>query len=350
MGSFYTTVTTYGSTQEAIAEQLRPIKAYVSPTIDKYTIVYPEMDFADSPEQASERWKALSSSLNTPVLVAAVFDDDVLYYELWVNGNLVDTYNSDPDAYEEDIDPESVPEPVGGDVAKLCVVFSCKDPAAVQSVLHKKGGTYTFESDRHRDFVSAVGFPSASASTGYEYISQGELPDTLTREQLRLTTGCRHDAKRCENLDKLTTLLQYSSAVKDYERQCEYNADLYDPNLAIKQNPNAFGGLSSESKEWGGLISAFEVYKRDACNYASISDQLVDKYRLLWDANLTDAQLSSVVSFLSAPDGHAYMAGMRAVTNGISKELTPLVTSIAMRAEATYRKQVATILRPKAEE
>jgi len=42
MGSFYTTATTYGPTQEQVVAKVKNIKSYISPTKDKFTVFYPD--------------------------------------------------------------------------------------------------------------------------------------------------------------------------------------------------------------------------------------------------------------------------------------------------------------------
>jgi hypothetical protein len=72
------------------------------------------------PPGASSLWRDISKSLHVAILAAAVFDDDVLLYELWVDGELKDHYVSDTAVSDPDA-KRSGPE--GGDPRVLCSVF-----------------------------------------------------------------------------------------------------------------------------------------------------------------------------------------------------------------------------------
>jgi hypothetical protein len=122
------------------------------------------------------------------VLNAAVFDDDALYYELWVNGELKDTYVSNPKVMGLDT---NLVGPQGGDPQVLCSVFKCSDIERLVEILTavQTDTRYLFESERHADLAAVLGLPKASVGCGYAYIKQGECPDGLERAQFRQTTS-----------------------------------------------------------------------------------------------------------------------------------------------------------------
>ena len=83
MGLFYTTFTTLGPDATAVSAALKKLRraAFVSPTVEAYTVVYDqkteEQDFTEIEKLGVE----LSKACGAPVLAAALHDDDVLY--LW---------------------------------------------------------------------------------------------------------------------------------------------------------------------------------------------------------------------------------------------------------------------------
>jgi hypothetical protein len=184
MGSFYTTATTYGPTQEQVVAEVKSIKTYVAPTKDKFTVFYPDT-MSINPFEISKIFSSISKSLSSPLFVASVYDSDVFFYELWENGNLVDRYVSDPSAFGEG----DSRKPQGGDANKLCVMFSCKDSEKLEKILHteRTSGAYGFEEDRHAEVAEELGLPDHSVGYGYTYIQNGELPDGYKIEMFHET-------------------------------------------------------------------------------------------------------------------------------------------------------------------
>jgi hypothetical protein len=184
MGSFYTTATTYGPTQEQVVAEVKSIKSFISPTMDKFTVFYPDT-MSINPSDISKIFSGISEALSSPLFVASVYDSDVFFYELWENGKLVDRYNSDPSAFGDG----GSRKPKGGDVKKLCVIFPCKDSGKLEKILNTQrgGGAYVFEDDRHANVAEELGLPKHSVGYGYTYIQNGELPDGLTMEMLKET-------------------------------------------------------------------------------------------------------------------------------------------------------------------
>jgi hypothetical protein len=160
MGNFYATAVAVGTDQQSIVAELRDVAAYVSPLHDSYVIAYPNF-MALGPQRFSSLWKEVSKSLGVAVLSAAVFDDDVLYYELWVKGELKDRYVSDPSAFEPN---SKTSRPEGGNPKALCSVFKCSDVKRLTEVLTaiRSENRYVFETERHEDLARLLGIPMAS--------------------------------------------------------------------------------------------------------------------------------------------------------------------------------------------
>jgi hypothetical protein len=97
-------------------------------------------------------------------------DDDILYFELYVNGEKTDEYNSNPAYFGEDA-PD---EPTGGNAARLAAAFGTTDVAAIESALRKPD--YIFATDRHRDLAAALGLPEFSVGIGFTYAEAGDPP------------------------------------------------------------------------------------------------------------------------------------------------------------------------------
>src|SRR4051794_15044541 len=116
MGLTYANATIKGLSQEAVAAYLtsRGRNAFVSPTINGLTVIYHD-DFDDDFEYAAD----FSRQFSCPALVVYEFDDDLLNYQLYDAGRLIDDYDSFPAYFDDSKDPA----PSGGDAQKLCAAF-----------------------------------------------------------------------------------------------------------------------------------------------------------------------------------------------------------------------------------
>lgn len=196
MGNFYTNVTLRGSDQDSIAGYMTEQKrnAYVSPTVNGFTVVYDE----ECESQETSILEGLASNLSKrfgcPALAVLNHDDDILWYKLFEAGELTDEYDSFPDYF--DGDGEETAAPKGGDARKLCAAFDAGQNAAeVERILRAPNlDAYTFASDRHEDLVKSLGMPTFSVGCGYNYIDQDELPEGLEPDGLKHTGEGRPDA------------------------------------------------------------------------------------------------------------------------------------------------------------
>ena len=109
------------------------------------------------------------------------YDDDVLWYRLYIRGQKVDEYSSW-------IGIAGQPRVArGGDAEKLCRAFGSSNITDVEGVLRKPSegkNSYVFAVDRHADLARALGIPAFGVGKGYRYVADGELPDGLHPEDL----------------------------------------------------------------------------------------------------------------------------------------------------------------------
>ncbi len=170
MGSFYTNHTVRGPSQEKLLEWLHDRPAYVSKCDGGLSVVLDAECEDQDGEVLATLASEISSEFNCHVLAVLNHDDDVLYFELYENGNKIDEYNSSPAFFD---DSAGSYEPTGGNAAQLCKIFGAVDPDKVEAALR---GDYVFAFERHRDLAVALGLPMYSVGLGYNYVNEGELP------------------------------------------------------------------------------------------------------------------------------------------------------------------------------
>lgn len=181
MGNFYVNFSVKGAAPRQVADILERAgrRAIVTPSHGGYVVAYDEEADSQATRPILSVGSLLSREAGRPVLAVLNHDDDVLCYWLFEGGELADSYNSNPDAFDEE---EGAPPWQVGDAEKLCAsLVPAADPAAVEAILR---GDYVFAVDRHEQFAEALGLPSWSVGFGYGYVADGELEDDMDVSQL----------------------------------------------------------------------------------------------------------------------------------------------------------------------
>jgi hypothetical protein len=190
MGNFYTNYTLRGPSQQAVAAALAGRAAFVTPARNDCVVVFDEKSEEQKPKRIANLAAGLSRKLDCPVLAVLNHDDDLLWYRLYLNGELADEYDSSPRYFDSSAAPSA---PAGGDAQKLCSAFGASNVTEVERVLRRSSfdeGGYAFAVERHTDLAHALGIPAFGVGAGYRYVAQGELPEGLDEHDLiRVTRG-----------------------------------------------------------------------------------------------------------------------------------------------------------------
>lgn len=187
MGNFYINHTVRSTDLAAVRGMLKGRSAAITPVDRGCIVVFDESSEQGGPQAAQAVAAQLSAATNAPVLTALVLGDDVLMLFLCARGRLLDSYCSHPEAMDESESPEEGEPAWSGDARKLCEAFGVDAPDRVENILRRSRGdddSYTFETDRHRDLVNALGLSSFAVGYGYDYLRRGELPDELSSEDV----------------------------------------------------------------------------------------------------------------------------------------------------------------------
>ncbi|MFF4354276.1 hypothetical protein [Streptomyces sp. NPDC001530] len=215
MGSFYGNVLVARACEEVVpllggaasGAGDEGIPGYALPVGPRHTVIYPDPE-TGAPDLAGP----LSRLLGAPALGMYVFDSDVLLMSVYEDGELRHHYDSYPGYFDEgetDEDGEPVatddffdnptwPDPVGVDPeAFLPLAAGPVDRAALESVLRVipldpedgEDGRYVFANDQHYDVMATLGLNAPRLSTGFGYLSSGELPYETAADELVVLGG-----------------------------------------------------------------------------------------------------------------------------------------------------------------
>ncbi len=193
MGNFYVNYTLRGPTQQAVAAVLAGRASIVSPSQNGCVVVFDEESDEQNQEVIAELASRLSGRLKCPLLAVLNHDDDILRYQLFLDGDLMDEYDSTPGYFggseDEEDDDESSPvsEPEGGNAKLLCESFGVNAVREVERILRKPGLSedgYAFAFERHADLAAALGIADFGVGTSFIALTDGELPEDLDEKTL----------------------------------------------------------------------------------------------------------------------------------------------------------------------
>ncbi len=184
MGGFYTNYTLRGPSQQAVAAVLAGRKAVVTPQNNGCVVAYDEESDNQDMKCISELAARMSRSLHCPVLAVVDHDDDILWYQLYENGELTDEYDSTPGYFDPTAEPSP---PAGANAERLCAAFDLSNIDAVAAILRKSSfdaGGFVFAHERHTALVQALGLPEFAILNAYASFERGEYPDGLTAQDM----------------------------------------------------------------------------------------------------------------------------------------------------------------------
>ena len=180
MGNFYVNYTLRGVTQDAVAKALAGRTCIVSPSANDTVVAFDEESDDQDQQVISLLASELSRKLRCSVIAVLNHDDDILWYQLYKDGELLDEYDSSPGYFDASAEPSA---PVGGDAEKLCAAFGSEKTEDVARILRKSAfddDGYTFAFERHDDLVSALGISAFGVGTAYASFESDELPEGLS--------------------------------------------------------------------------------------------------------------------------------------------------------------------------
>jgi hypothetical protein len=182
MRLFYTTFTTQGPDHAKVMTALRDMRrsAFVSPTIERCTVVYDRKTEEQDFTEIEKLGKALSGALGAPILAAVLHDDDVLYLWLFQAGECCDFYDSLPQYFDPDAEPGP---PEGGNSAVLCETFGlARKKKRVETLLRanlldEELPEIPGELERHQALIRELGMPAFAAGVTYSSVEGNYLPE-----------------------------------------------------------------------------------------------------------------------------------------------------------------------------
>jgi hypothetical protein len=184
MGNFYVNYTLKGPEPQNVATALKGRKAFVTPQKNDCVVVFDQQSDEQDTDQIAALAKKLSKQLNCPLLAVLNHDDDILWYQLYENGQLTDQYNSAPSYFEPS---ENILPPAGGDPQKLCNAFGVDHNNDIKDILQRPSlgnNAYFFAFERHYDLINALEISDFALFTSYATLEQNEYPNGLAPDEI----------------------------------------------------------------------------------------------------------------------------------------------------------------------
>jgi hypothetical protein len=181
MGNKYVSFSVRRPDQQRVADVLKRAKrvAIVTPPQNDYVVAYDKEADNFITSEIHKVGILLSKEADALVFAVLNYDDDVLAYWLFEQGQLADSFDSNPD-FDKEVPTPSKTQ--GGDAHRLCDAFrATTTPAEVEAILR---GDYVFAVEQYQRLADLLGLPSWSVGFGYDYVADGDLEEELDDQQL----------------------------------------------------------------------------------------------------------------------------------------------------------------------
>lgn len=284
MGNFYTNYTLRGPSQESVAAALAGRSAIVTPAQDGCVVVFDEESDEQNPEVIAELASRLSGAFHCPLLAVLNHDDDIFWYQLYLNGELVNEYNSSPDYFDSAAEEASPPE--GGDAQKLCIAFGATTVAKVKKILGKSSfddDGYTFAVERHADLADALGIPSYSVGAGFCHVSDWELPEGLDEKVLVMTkdlVALQPNPQALDNIDHRPVAGYYKVSFRAHPQRTR--------SIPIGWMPNLWADLECSEQDLSENFRQATAAHREKFKHFGFAEQGFKKPRQSLNPNIRD--------------------------------------------------------------
>lgn len=211
MGGFYGSVQVQGVERDVLKEvasnvaRERGIKCLLGPEINGWIGIYPENHGQDTTVGAE-----IAARVSGIVLHLLVHDDDILAYELWRQGEPLDSYWSRPGYFGDENLAEE--EAQSGQPELLSSLFGA-DADRLRTTL-ARDESITFESERLEVFADLLGI--SNAVTSYEYLQGDERDNVQGWKQFELIPA---DVAEAEKKTKQTRRKQLTAERNRMKRE-----------------------------------------------------------------------------------------------------------------------------------
>jgi Ankyrin repeats (3 copies)/Ankyrin repeat len=189
MGAFFTNLHIQTDSKVKVVELLRsktlpPI--YVSECENGWVSAFVQQEAGQDEEQIQGLAKDLSQALVKPALIFAVHDSDICCYWLYVEGQMGDSYNSNPD-YFHDI-PEKSKNQVAANPERLLPY--CRQGITKDQIAKVLQGKMVFEENRVAALAGLMGIRPEYSTMDFSDILESE-PEIQEQFTLIRETGSR---------------------------------------------------------------------------------------------------------------------------------------------------------------
>lgn len=186
---------------------------------------------------------------------------------------------------------------------------------------------------------SVLSYQQAKTTTSNKEINQDnpiKIPSALIKSQTE-----EKEKTRIQQANQLIVLMKYRNLIEDSIVQCKQGAKSRTPNSIVKEQQNYFRGITPQSKLWPEVVSAYEDYFNESCEYTS-NDYLLTMNRV-YSSSLTAAELSNIIKFYSSPVGEKFVIANLTASTALQKELSRQMSAKSETADTRFKQKIAAL-------
>ena len=112
--------------------------------------------------------------------------------------------------------------------------------------------------------------------------------------------------------------------IKLYREQCMRTIYEYSPAYYVRRDPQYYGGLNEDSREWPRLMTAWNAYADEYCTGVDNETLFRKSYAESWSRNLEPRDLDAALAFLQSDPGRRFVKAANQASLDLTRDITEM--------------------------
>lgn len=137
--------------------------------------------------------------------------------------------------------------------------------------------------------------------------------------------------------ERLADLWIRPELIKRYREQCMRSMYEYSPAYYVSRDPQYYGGLNEDFREWPRLMAAWNAYADQYCTSIDNGKLFRKTFAESWRRNLTPHDLDAALAFLQSDPGRRYVKAANQASIDLNRKITQKSKPSTDAATRRYR-------------
>ena len=140
-----------------------------------------------------------------------------------------------------------------------------------------------------------------------------------------------------ESYERFANLWIRPDLIKRYQEQCMRSMYEYSPAYYVGRDPQYYGGLNEDFREWPRLMAAWNTYADEYCTSVDNGKLFRKIYAESWRRNLAPRDLDAALAFLQSDPGRRFVKAANQASIDLNRKMTEMSKPSTDAATRRYR-------------